>query len=139
MLKKQLTLALAALLCVAACAPCARAQSGRRPWRGTVGRGLSGREYLKLETGTAPEAVGAAVVDPEAAHARGEDFDLRGLNAGRRSPVVYADHGGDHPNRTDKIIGVALLGYLVFVIYVTATSDGYAPSVHGSGGLRLRR
>ena len=143
MFKKQLATALAALLAVAACAPCAEAQSGRRASRAAVGRGLSGREFVRAEAAAATQEAAAPEGSAEGAVAPGGDerFDLRSLNAGRLAPVVYAEHGGKHTSRKGEVAAVALVGYLIFVIWVTANSNGYAPSGRGAGGgaPRLRR
>ena len=129
MLRKQLAAALAALLAVAACAPCARAQSGRRFPQ------AAGDKGFVVLTGEKPDAS----EEVEVRERRDKEFDLRGLNAGRPAPVVYAEDGDKHPNKADKIAGVALLGYLIFVIIVTANSNGYAPSGRLTQGAGLRR
>ena len=129
MFRKHLAAALSALLAVAACAPCARAQSGRRFPRASVDEGLV---VLTREKSDAPKEV-------EVRERRDKEFDLRGLNAGRSAPVVYAGDGDKHPNKADKIAGAALLGYLIFVIIVTANSNGYAPSGRFTHGAGLRR
>ncbi|MFL6255688.1 MAG: hypothetical protein ACJ74T_11810, partial [Pyrinomonadaceae bacterium] len=83
MFRKHLTTALAALLAVAACAPCARAQSGRRFPR------AGGDKGFVVLTSEKPEAA----KEIEVPERRGREFDLRGLNAGRQAPVVFADDG----------------------------------------------
>jgi hypothetical protein len=52
---------------------------------------------------------------------------------------VFAEDGDKHPNKADKIAGAALLGYLIFVIIVTANSNGYAPQGPFTQGAGLRR
>ena len=133
MLKKELTLALAALLAVAACAPCASGQSGRRLPREAPRRGVSGREVVRGDA-----AAEEAAAEAHGANARAADFDPRGLNAGRRPTVVYAEAGDRHPNKADKIAGAALLGYLVLFVWITAKSDGYAPAGGGTSAAGLR-
>ena len=125
MFRKQLTTALAALLAVTACAPCARAQSGRRFPQAAGDKGFL---VLTSEKSDAAEEVPARAPAREVREKHDRNFDLRGLNAGRPAPVVFAEDGDKHPNKADKIAGAALLGYLIFVIIVTAKSNGYAPS-----------
>jgi len=141
MLKKHLTLALSALLAVAGCAPCALAQSGRRTPRAYAGRGLSGRGAEASETEAAREDATKVTQAADGRAGRAADFDLRSLNASRSASVVYAEDGEKHPNKADKIAGVALLGYLILWIAITARSDGYAPtgSYAPKSGLHLRQ
>ena len=129
MFRKQLAAALSALLAVAACAPCARAQSGRRFPQ------AAGDKGFVVLAGEKSDAAG----DVEVRERRDKEFDLRGLNAGRSAPVVYAEDGNGRVSTKAKIAGVALVGYLIFAIIVTANSNGYAPSGLGTapyGGLR---
>lgn len=137
MFRKHLAAALSALLAVAACAPCARAQSGRRLPDTAGERGLSGRLVVTGErSGAAAVADGAPA--EEVRERRGKEFDLRRLNVDGSAPVVYAEDGGKHPNRADKIAGAALLGYLIIAVIVLAKSDGYMPTGGTApyGGLR---
>jgi hypothetical protein len=139
MFRKHLAAALSALLAVTACAPCARAQSGRRLPDKTGERGLSGRLVVTGEKsdGAAEVAGGAPAV--EVRERRGKGFDLRRLNVDGSAPVVYAEDGGKHPNKADKIAGAALLGYLIFVVVVTLKSENYAPTGGTAPYVGLRR
>lgn len=141
MLKKHLTLALAALLAVAGCAPCASAQSGRQTSRAYAGRGLSGRGAEVSESEAAREDAAGVTQAADSRAARGADFDLRSLNSGRSASVVYAEDGEKHPNKADKIAGAALLGFVILFAVITATSDGYAPNggYAPAGNLHLRQ
>lgn len=141
MLKKHLTLALAALIAVAGCAPYASAQSGRQTSRVRAGRGLSGRGAEVSGSEVARQDAKGVTQAADNSAARVADFDLRSLNEGRTASVVYADGGEKHPTKGDKIAGVALLGFLILVIAVTATSDGYAPNggFTPAGSLHLRQ
>lgn len=126
MFTKHLAAALAALLAVAACAPCARAQSGRRLPRTTVDKG-----FVTL-TGEKSDAAGGAGEGAQAVEVRGrrvEKFDLRDLNAGRSAPVVYAADG--RAGGGAKVAYAALFGYLIFAAIMTARSNGYAPEGRG--------
>ena len=136
MFRKQLAAALSALLAVAACAPCARAQSGRRFPQAAGDKG-----FVVLTDEKSDAAEKAAEKAPvKEVRARGDkEFDLRGLNAGRSAPVVYAEDGNGRVSTKAKIAGVALVGYLIFFIAVTATSNGYAPSGRFTHGAGLRR
>ncbi len=135
MFKKHLATALAALLAVAACAPCARAQSGRRFPQATADKGFVA---LTDEKSDAAREATASAPSADARTGRDKDFDLRNLNARRSAPVVFAEDGDKHPNKADKIAGAALLGYLIFAAIMIAKSDGYMPTGGTApyGGLR---
>jgi hypothetical protein len=135
MFRKHLAAALAALLAVGACAPCARAQSGRRFPKATGDRGPA---VSTTEESDAAEKSVESTPGEAARERRNRDFDVRDLNARRSAPVVFAGDGGKHPNKADKIAGAALLAYLVFFCIVTARSDGYAPPGSGTTLRRVR-
>jgi hypothetical protein len=117
MFRKQLAAALAALLVGAACAPCARAQSGRRFPQSAVER-----EFIVL---TADEPGAAKEVRPRRVEDKDKDksFDARSLNAGSHAPVVYAQDGGGCKSTKCRVAVGALFTYLVFVAAVWAASD----------------
>ena len=127
MFRKHLAAALAALLAVAACAPCARAQSGRRLPRAEVDKG-----FVVL-TDEKSGAVERATTSPTAVEARerrvrDKDFDLRDLNAGRSAPVVYAEDGGGCKSTKCRVAVGAFFAYLVLAMAIGAASDNpYAP------------
>ncbi len=142
MLKNHLTLALATLLAVVGCAPCASAQSGRQTSRTHGSRGLNGRGAEASETEAAREDATKVTRTADGRAARVKDFDLMSLNSGRTASVVYAEDGEHHPNKADKIAGAALLGYLILCIAIMAKSDGYAPAAGGyapASSLHLRQ
>jgi hypothetical protein len=131
MFRKQLAAALAVLLAVCAGAPCARAQSGRRFPRAGGDKGFVTLTVERSDWASAPVK--------EVRERRAGEFDLRGLNAGRSTPVVYAAGGDGRASTKAKIAVAALVGYLIFAIAVTATSDGYAPQGRSTPGAGLRR
>lgn len=124
MFRRHLAAALSTLLMVAACAPFARAQSGRR-----LPQSAEEKRFIKLTDEKSDAAQEAAPVERVAVArtSKGKEFDLRDLNARRSAPVVFADDGGKHPNKADKIAGVAMLGYLALCLVVMAKTGGFAP------------
>jgi len=120
MFRKYLAAALAALLAVGVCAPCARAQSGRR-----FPKAPAGRDFIKL-TDEKSDAAGQAADGTPAVGAnprRVKKVDLRDLNAGRQAPVVYAeDDGKCHSTKCRVAVG-AFATYLVFAMILWGISD----------------
>jgi hypothetical protein len=118
MFRKQLTTALAALLAVAACAPCARAQSGRR-----FPRAAGEKRFVTL-TGEKSDATEEVTEDTPVGEVRGrrvkdKGFDLRSLNAKRSAPVVYAQNGNGRTSTAAKIEVGVLFACLILGIILT--------------------
>ena len=113
MFRKHLAAALAALLAVAACAPRARAQSGRHFPQSAVEK-----EFIAL---TADTPVAAKEVRPR--RVKDKSFDLRSLNARSSAPVVYAEDGGGCKSTKCRVGVGAFFAYLVVAMVVWAASD----------------
>jgi hypothetical protein len=113
MFRKHLAAALAALLAVAACAPRARAQSGRHFPPAAVER-----EFIAL---TDEKSDVAKEVRPR--RVKDKSFDLRSLNAGRSAPVVFAEDGGGCKSTKCRVAVGAFFVYLVVAIAAGAASD----------------
>jgi hypothetical protein len=76
----------------------------------------------------------------DARERRGEDFDLRTLNAGGAAPVVYAEDGEGCKSTKCRVAVGAFFAYLVFAMVLNATSDDpYAPRGGFARGAGLRR
>ena len=126
MLKQNLALALTLLMCGATLTPQANAQSGRvrapRSAEAHAG-GLSGVKQI------APASDGAMQNENDAVSAQGQapgvKFAARDLSRGRRAALIYSDTAGEHhPNKGDKIAGLAILGYMI-LCGIIITQDGF--------------
>jgi hypothetical protein len=135
MFRKHLTTALSALLAVAACAPCARAQSGRRFPQAAGDKGFVVLTSEKSDAAEETESVPAEEVREQ----RDQNVDLRGLNARRSAPVVYAQNGNGGTSTKAKIEVGALFACLILGIILTGHSYGYAPPVGTAPYAGLRR
>ena len=128
MLRKQLAAALAALLAVVACAPCARAQSGRRFPRTTGDKGF----VALTDVNSAAPAAGSRTE-------RGQESDLRSPNAKRPAPLVDDDDDDDENIDSDiKIATLVIVGVIILFGVANAKSKGYAPAGWGAPVRRLR-
>ena len=126
MLKQHLALALTLLMFCATATPQANAQSGRvRAQRNAEARagGLSGVKKIATASDSATQNEDGAVTAQ--GQATGAKFAARDLNRGRRAALIYSDTAGEHhPNKGDKIAGLALLGYMI-LCGIIIEKDGF--------------
>ena len=125
MLRKQLAAALAALLAVAACAPCARAQSGRRFPRAAGDKGFVALTDDKSAAGTRTE--------------RSNESDLRRPDAKRPAPFVDDEDDDENISSDVKIATFIIVGIIILMGVANVNSKGYAPSGRFTQGAGLRR
>jgi hypothetical protein len=119
MCRKQLAVALAVLLAFVACAPCARAQSGRRFPRAGGDKGFVALTDVK-----------SAAPDAGTRTERGRESDLRSPNAKRTAPFVD-DDDDENISSDAKLAAFILIGVIVLFGVANATNKPYAPA--GSG------
>ncbi len=119
MFRKHPAAALAALLAVCACAPYARAQSGRH-----FPRSAEEKRFVALtdEKPGAAKSVDEGASAVEARAPRAKSFDLRDLNARRSAPVVFAEDGGGCKSTKCRVGVTALFVYLVVAMAVGVAS-----------------
>ena len=117
MFRKQLTSALAVLLAVVACAPCASAQSGRR-FPKTADKGFVALTDVKSAAGTRTE--------------RGKESDLRSPNTKRLAQFVDDDDDDENVSSDAKIAAFILVGVIVLFTVANATNKAYAPAGRGT-------
>ena len=121
MFRKQLAAALAALLAVAACAPCARAQSGRRFPRAGGDKGFVALTDVKSTTSAAGTRT-----------ERGRESDLLSLNAKRPAPFGDDDDDEENIDSDIKIATFIIVGIAILMGVANAKSKGYAPAGTGT-------
>ena len=120
MLRKQLAVALAALLAVVACAPCARAQSGRRFPRAAGDKGFVALTDVK-SSGTRTE--------------KGGESDLRSPHTKRPAQLADDDDDDDDDENAGsdaKLAALIIVGVIVLFGVANAKSKGYAPAGTGA-------
>ena len=119
MLRKQLAVALAALLAVVACAPCARAQSGRRFPRAAGDKGFVALTDVK-SSGTRTE--------------KGGEPDLRSPHTKGTAQSADDDNDDDEENAGSdaKIAALIIVGVIVLFGVANVKSKGYAPAGTGA-------